>query len=104
MPLKKINPTKTNSWKTLEDHFKQIKDVEMKTLFKGDPDRKENFSLAFDEFKIDISKNRITEKTLKHLLDLANETELKDAIEKYFIGDKINETEGRAVLHTALRN
>jgi len=104
MPLKNINPTQTNSWKSLTDHFKQIKDVEMKTLFKGNSDRKENFSLIFDEFKIDISKNRITEKTLKHLLDLANETELKDAIEKYFNGDKINETEGRSVLHTALRN
>ncbi len=104
MPLKKINPTKTNSWKELDNHFKQIKDVEMKTLFKGDKNRKETFSLNFDEFDIDFSKNRITEKTLKHLLDLANETELKDAIEKYFIGDKINETEGRAVLHTALRN
>ncbi len=104
MSLKKINPTKTNSWKELEDHFKQMKDVEMKSLFKGDKNRKETFSLNFDEFNIDFSKNRITEKTLKHLLDLAKETELHDAIEKYFTGDNINETEGRAVLHTALRN
>ena len=104
MSLKNINPTKTVSWKNLEDHFNQIKDVEMKTLFQGDKNRKETFSLVFDEFKIDFSKNRITEKTLKHLLDLASETELKDAIEKYFTGDEINETEGRAVLHTALRN
>ena len=104
MSLKKINPTKTNSWKELEDHFEQMKGVEMKSLFKGDKNRKETFSLNFDEFNIDFSKNRITEKTLKHLLDLAKETELQDAIEKYFTGDKINETEGRAVLHTALRN
>lgn len=104
MPLKKINPIKTNSWKELDNHFKQIKDVEIKTLFKGNENRKETFSLNFDEFNIDFSKNRITEKTLKHLLDLANETELKDAIDKYFTGDKINETENRAVLHTALRN
>ncbi len=104
MSLKNINPTKTTSWKNLEDHFKQIKNVEMKTLFKGDKNRKETFSLNFDEFNIDFSKNRITEKTLKHLIDLAKETELKDAIEKYFSGDKINETEDRAVLHTALRN
>ena len=104
MSLKNINPTKTDSWKQLEDHFDQIKDVEMKTLFQGDKNRKVTFSLVFDEFKIDFSKNRITEKTLKHLLDLASETEVKDAIEKYFNGDEINETEGRAVLHTALRN
>ncbi len=104
MSLKNVNPTKTSSWKELEEHYNQIKDVEMKTLFKGDPDRKEIFSLIFDEFNIDISKNRITEKTLKHLIDLAKETELQDAIGKYFSGDKINETENRAVLHTALRN
>ena len=104
MSLKNVNPTKTESWKQLEDHFNQIKDIEMKALFKGDPDRKENFSLTFDEFHIDISKNRITEKTLKHLIGLAKESELQDAIEKYFSGDKINETENRAVLHTALRN
>jgi len=104
MSLKNVNPTKTESWKQLEDHFNQIKDIEMKALFKEDPDRKENFSLTFDEFHIDISKNRITEKTLKHLIGLAKESELQDAIEKYFSGDKINATENRAVLHTALRN
>jgi len=104
MSLKNVNPTKTESWKQLEDHFNQIKDIEMKALFKGDPDRKGNFSLFFDEFNIDISKNRITEKTLKHLIGLAKESELQDAIEKYFSGNKINETENRAVLHTALRN
>ena len=104
MSLKKINPTKTDSWKKLKKHFKQIKKVEMKTLFQDDKNRKETFSLNFDDFNINISKNRITKETLKHLTELANETELRDAIEKYFSGDKINETENRAVLHTALRN
>ncbi|MEN8187055.1 MAG: glucose-6-phosphate isomerase [Bacteroidota bacterium] len=104
MSLKNINPTTTKSWKNLEDHFEQIKDVHMKSLFQKDNKRKEDFTLNFDDFSIDFSKNRITEETLKYLLELANESELKDAIEKYFSGDKINETENRAVLHTALRN
>ncbi len=104
MPLKNINPTRTESWKKLQLHFEQIKDVTMKSLFQKDNTRKEKFTLSFDEFTLNYSKNRITEKTLSHLLNLASETELQDAIEKYFNGDKINETENRAVLHTALRN
>ncbi len=104
MALKNINPTKTNSWKNLQSHFEQIKEVQMKTLFQKDNSRKERFSLNLDEFTIDYSKNRITKETLKYLFELANESELSDAIGKYFNGDKINETENRAVLHTALRN
>ncbi|NOQ92542.1 MAG: glucose-6-phosphate isomerase [Flavobacteriaceae bacterium] len=104
MALKNINPTHTISWKNLQTHFEQIKEVQMKTLFQKDNSRKEKFSLNLDEFTVDYSKNRITEETLKYLFELANESELKDAIGKYFNGDKINETENRAVLHTALRN
>jgi len=104
MALKNINPTKTTSWKNLQNHFELIKEVQMKTFFQKDNSRKEKFSLNFDEFSIDYSKNRITEETLKYLFELAKESELKDAIDKYFNGDKINETENRAVLHTALRN
>lgn len=104
MSLKNINPTATKSWKSLEDHFEQIKDVHMKTLFQKDRYRKEKLTLKTEDFTLDISKNRITDETLKYLLELANESELQDAIEKYFNGDKINETENRAVLHTALRN
>ncbi len=104
MALKNINPTTTNSWKNLENHFEQIKEIHMKSLFQKDHNRKENFTLNFDDFTLDISKNRITEETLKYLIELANESELKDAIGKYFSGNKINETENRAVLHTALRN
>ncbi len=104
MALININPTKTTSWKNLQNHFELIKEVQMKTFFQKDNSRKEKFSLNFDEFSIDYSKNRITEETLKYLFELAKESELKDAIDKYFNGDKINETENRAVLHTALRN
>ena len=104
MPLKNINPTQTESWKKLQLHFEQIKDVTMKSLFQKDNTRKEKFTLIFDEFNLDYSKNRITKETLSHLLNLASEAELQSAIEKYFNGDKINETENRAVLHTALRN
>ena len=104
MSLKNINPTKTNSWKNLQDNFEQLKNVPMKILFQKEFSRKEKLSLSFDELTIDYSKNRITEETLKYLYKLANECELKDAISKYFNGDKINETENRAVLHTALRN
>jgi len=103
MSLKSINPTNTTSWKQLTQHFKDIKNVEMKDLFKNNPERADNFTIKWEDFYVDYSKNRITEETLKHLIDLANEVDLKDAINKYFSGDIINKTENRAVLHTALR-
>jgi glucose-6-phosphate isomerase len=76
----------------------------MKDLFEKDPDRAKDFSIKWDDFFVDYSKNRITQKTLGLLLDLANEIDLKDAVQKYFAGDIINQTEKRAVLHTALRS
>jgi glucose-6-phosphate isomerase len=99
-----MNPTKTASWKKLSAHFKTIKNVHMKTLFAEDPGRFNKFSIQFHDILVDYSKNRITDKTMKYLLELAEETSVKDAIEKMFAGDRINETENRAVLHTALRN
>lgn len=104
MALKNINPTYTKSWKELELHFEKVNSVTMKSLFQKESGRKENFSLCFNDFDIDFSKNRITDETLLLLIDLANDSELQDAIIKYFNGDKINTTENRAVLHTALRN
>lgn len=104
MSLKSINPTQTNSWKKLSEHFKEIKNTHMKDLFEKDPDRAKDFSIKWDDFFVDYSKNRITQKTLGLLLDLANEIDLKDAVQKYFAGDIINQTEKRAVLHTALRS
>jgi len=76
----------------------------MKDLFENDEQRFEKFSLKFKDILVDFSKNIITENTFKLLLELADEVDLKDAIEKMFSGEKINETENRAVLHTALRN
>lgn len=76
----------------------------MKSLFHGDKNRKESFSLSFEELELDYSKNRINAETMELLIELAKETGLQDGIEKYFSGDKINATENRAVLHTALRN
>ena len=103
MSLKKINPTKTSSWSQLSEHFEKVKNVHMKDLFKDDPDRAKRFSIKWEDFYIDYSKNRITKETIDLLLSLADEIDLKDAIHKYFSGDIINETEQRAVLHTALR-
>ena len=103
MPLKKIDPTSTTAWKALETHFSDIKNLKMRDMFREDPGREERFELEFDRMKVNLSRNRITPNTRKLLLQLADETGLADAIEKYFTGDKINETENRAVLHTALR-
>jgi len=103
MPLKTINPTKTIAWGKLEKHFLEIKDRHMLDFFAEDENRAEKFQLKWGNFLVDFSKNRITTTTQNLLLELANEVELKDAIEKQFNGDTINQTEGREVLHTALR-
>jgi len=102
--LNKINPTKTQSWKNLVDHFKEMKGVHMKDLFADDPDRFNKYSIRFNGILVDYSKNIITEDTLKLLLKLTDDVGLRDAPNKMFTGESINETEDRAVLHTALRN
>jgi glucose-6-phosphate isomerase len=102
--LKNINPTQTAAWKKLEKHFETAKDFQLTELFASDKDRFTKFSKKFDDLLIDYSKNLITEETLDLLLNLANETELKSSIDSFFKGEKINRTEDRAVLHTALRN
>ncbi|MBE7629388.1 glucose-6-phosphate isomerase [Tenacibaculum piscium] len=104
MPLQNINPTKTEAWKKLTDHFSEAEKYELKTLFRNDKQRKERFSVQLEELKLDFSKNHITQKTLDLLISLAKETKLKDAINQCFSGAKINVTEERAVLHTALRS
>lgn len=103
MALKATNPTTTKSWKKLQAHFNTIKDKHLKDLFNSDTERANNLTLQWEDFYADFSKNRITKETLNLLIELANELDLKDAISKYFEGDIINETENRAVLHTALR-
>ncbi len=104
MTLKKINPTTTDAWKNLDKHFKKTKNFNLRKMFRKDENRKEKFTISEDEITLDYSKNRVSEKTMKLLISLANEIDLKNAIEKYFTGDFINETEQRAVLHTALRS
>jgi len=102
--LTKINPAKTEAWKKLKHHYKTMKAKRMRDLFQEDPSRFSRFSLRFGDILVDYSKNIIREETVEHLLALAEECQVKNAAEKMFIGDKINETEDRAVLHVALRN
>ncbi|MCG9702423.1 glucose-6-phosphate isomerase [Vibrio natriegens] len=103
--LKNINPTQTQAWKALTAHFESAQDMDLKELFAQDADRFDKYSARFgSDILVDYSKNLINEETLKHLFTLAKETELKSAIEAMFSGEAINQTEGRAVLHTALRN
>lgn len=99
-----INPTNTNAWKSLEQHFPLFDSVKVKNLFETEENRFEEFSLQFEDILFDYSKNIITDNTKELLVELANECGLKTAIDAMFAGEKINQTEGRAVLHTALRN
>jgi glucose-6-phosphate isomerase len=103
MALPNVNPTTTASWKKLMHHFTDAQHLKMKDLFAEDTARADKFTINWDDFYVDFSKNRITEETFKYLLQLADEVKLKEAIESQFSGEKINKTEGRAVLHTALR-
>ena len=102
--LPRINPVATKTWHLLEEHYKTIKDLEMKDFFKNDPTRFSKYSLQHNGILFDYSKNIVTDETVKLLLQLANESQLKLAIEAMFNGDPINETEKRSVLHIALRN
>ncbi|MEO8822692.1 MAG: glucose-6-phosphate isomerase [Ginsengibacter sp.] len=100
----KINPSKTTAWKKLQDHYKEMSHASMKDLFREDTNRYKNNSLAAPDIIFDFSKNLVNDETKKLLLELARECELGKAIEAMFKGELINETEGRSVLHTALRN
>ncbi|MDE5438189.1 glucose-6-phosphate isomerase [Elizabethkingia meningoseptica] len=103
MSLHTINPTETKTWAQLKEHFAQT-DFDLKNLFQEDMNRFSEFSVQKGDLLFDFSKNLINKETLQLLLNLAEESQLKDAIEKMFTGDFINQTENRAVLHTALRN
>lgn len=103
--LASINPTQTSAWKLLEAHYKTAQSFTLADLFANDDARFNQFSARFnDSLLLDYSKNLITSETMQLLLDLAKETELASAIRSMFQGDKINQTEDRAVLHVALRN
>lgn len=92
------------SWKALQRHYSKIKDKHLRELFAEDPERFKKFSVQFNDFLLDYSKNRATDKTMELLFKLAEDVKLKAWISKMFKGEKINFTENRAVLHTALRN
>jgi glucose-6-phosphate isomerase len=99
-----INPTTTRAWQQLLTHAQQMKQVHMKELFARDPNRFATFSSCTEDIVFDYSKNIITQQTIQLLVQLATECGIKEAIVSMFSGEKINETEGRSVLHTALRN
>ena len=103
MALPTIDPTKTETWKKLQKHYQDTKDIHLRELFSKEEDRGKKLSIHWQDFLVDYSKNRVTNETLKLLLELADEVGLKGAIKSYFDGELINQTEGRAVLHTALR-
>ena len=103
MALNTINPTETIAWKKLELHYNEMQTASMQEMFQSDASRTEKFNLKWNDFLIDYSKNIINEETIALLLDLAEEVGLKSAINEYFDGEIINQTENRAVLHTALR-
>lgn len=104
MALKNINPTTTAAWEALDEHICTLDETSLSELFAADKTRFDRYHITHGDILVDYSKNLVTDETMKLLYSLADETELRDAIEKMFTGDKINQTEGRAVLHTALRN
>ena len=103
MALQNTNPTTTLAWQKLQKHFQEMQNASMASMFKDDAARAAQFHIKWNDFVVDYSKNIINKETMNLLLELANESQLKDAIAKYFEGDLINQTENRAVLHTALR-
>ncbi|MDH0658704.1 glucose-6-phosphate isomerase [Empedobacter sp. GD03865] len=104
MALNTINPTTTNAWNALEQHFQTIQHTSIKELFAQNVNRFEEFSIQYPSLLVDYSKNRINAETIQLLVDLAKEMDVDAAIQQMFEGDVINVTEKRAVLHTALRN
>ncbi len=99
-----INPTNTSAWPLLREHFLENENNSISSLFAQNKNRFNEFSFSFEDILVDFSKNKITNKTLNLLAELAAECNLQDSIEAMFSGETINHTEKRAVLHTALRN
>lgn len=103
MALQNTNPTKTLAWQNLQKHFQEMNTASMKDMFSNDITRTSKFNFQWNDFLVDYSKNIIDQETVSLLLELAKEVHLEEAIAQYFGGDIINQTENRAVLHTALR-
>ena len=104
MSLSRINPAQTKAWTALQDHFDQDNTSDIKSLFESESNRAKDFSIQWNNFYVDYSKNALSKKTMDLLIDLSKEVGLSEAIAHYFNGTAINETESRAVLHTALRD
>lgn len=104
--MQNINPTTTNAWKALENLFNNNKTTTIKELFAKDAERFKKYSVRFpkEDIFVDYSKNIVDDNIMKELFNLARETKVDEAIVSMFSGEKINRTEDRAVLHTALRN
>ncbi len=102
--LTSINPTSTKAWQLLEEHFQEIRSQNMTAVLEVNSNRATDFKIEWNDFYFDYSKNLINKKTVGLLLQLAEEVKLKEAIEAQFAGKHINQTEDRAVLHTALRD
>lgn len=99
-----VHPTATKAWQQLQQHAADMKKTQMRSLFAADPQRFQSFSLQFEDILFDYSKNLLNAQSLQLLQELAKECKLDEAIKAMFQGEKINATEQRAVLHTALRN
>jgi glucose-6-phosphate isomerase len=99
-----MDPTRTTAWRRLRSHHDEIGDLHMRNLFADDPGRANRFSMTLGDLLFDYSKNRVTDRTLELLVALAVECQVPAWMERMFSGEPINGTEGRAVLHTALRN
>jgi len=104
MSLSRINPAQTKAWTALQDHFDQENTSDIKSLFESESNRAKDFSIQWNNFYVDYSKNALSKKTMDLLIELSKEVGLSEAIAHYFNGTAINETESRAVLHTALRD
>lgn len=102
--LPSINPVETETWRKLTAHYLVMQATPLRELFDEDQERFTKFHTYFEDILVDYSKNLITEETLATLIELANECELKPAIDAMFRGEAINQTENRSVLHIALRN
>lgn len=102
--LPNTNPQSNAAWQQLKKEFQSIQSTPIQDLFKADPSRFEKFSVIDNDILFDYSKNQVNNAVLQQLIELANQSGLPEAIEAMFTGEKINQTEGRSVLHTALRN
>jgi glucose-6-phosphate isomerase len=103
MPLQNVNPTQTQTWEKLQNHCKELNQKSLKEIFDERSSQITDYTIQWEDFLVDFSKNKINSETKSLLLNLVEDAKLQDAIAKYFSGDAINKTENRAVLHTALR-